>query len=240
MKTTECTGGARARLILTTYIYLCAAIGLIVSLVVGQRGIISHKVEIAYVAVFSAAILMVAFARLEQSARILPPMPIPTGVTVSALLMMLAIVAGLVLSYIHVLRPGVIGFAPSISISRATILLFYWAFSAVMAIVVYFYWNAHNWARILVLIDSVSCLMPVEYIHHKWVLDRFSGITFGYTVLSFGRALLAIYLLWYLNTRAIRVWFAGKPVTPNTPDHPARRAIRTTTHFLFKSPFKRH
>jgi hypothetical protein len=153
----------------------------------------------------------------------------PTGVTVSALLMLLFIVAGLILTYTHAVSTnGTIPISPSIS--TATSHAFIWGASAVSAIIVYFYWSAHNWARILVLIQSVLCLVPFhKQPHHQWVLVRLS-------VFTVGDALLAIYLLWYLNTRAIRIWFAGQP---DATDTPAQHALRAATHFLLKSPFKR-
>jgi len=136
----------------------------------------------------------------------------PTGVTVSALLMMLSLVAGLVMSYID-------GGASAI----------FWAVIIVLSVVTYFYWTAHNWARMLVLIYSFLCVIPVRLVHHQWVLVRFSWI-------ASGQAVLAIYLLWYLNTRPIRAWFAGSPDAPG----PAQSAVQATTHFQFKSPFKRN
>ncbi len=155
----------------------------------------------------------------------------PTGVTVSALLMILFIVAGVIMSYTSTVPAN--GAMPnSPSISAATIHSFVWVFSALSALVVYFYWNAHIWARTLVLIDCVLCLVPVHKIHQQWVLVHFSAMTVG-------SALLAIYLLWYLNTRAIRIWFAGQSATAR-PDTPVQSALRATTHFLFKSPFKTH
>jgi hypothetical protein len=111
----------------------------------------------------------------------------PTGITVSALLMMLSLVAGLVMSYVHGGTSGI-----------------FWAVIIVLSVVTYFYWTAHNWARMLVLIYSFLCVIPVRMVHHQWVLVRFSWI-------AACQALLAIYLLWYLNTRPIRAWFAGSP-----------------------------
>jgi hypothetical protein len=134
----------------------------------------------------------------------------PTGVTVSALLMMLSLVAGLIQSYVH----------GDTSIIFCAVII-------ALSVVIYFYWTAHNWARMLVLIYSFLCVIPVRLVHHHWVMVRFSVITAG-------QALLAIYLLWYLNTRPIRAWFA------RSPDTPTRNALRATTHFLFKSPFKRN
>ena len=137
----------------------------------------------------------------------------PTGVKVSALLMMLSLAAGLVISYVHG-ETSVIFCAVIIAVS----------------VITYFYWTAHNWARRLVLIYSFLCVIPVRLVHHQWVLIRFSWV-------AVGQALLAIYLLWYLNTRPIRAWFAG---SPDASDTAKQSALRATTHSLFKSPFKRN
>ena len=136
----------------------------------------------------------------------------PIGITVSALLMMLSLVAGLVIAYIH-----------------GDTSLIFWAVIIALSVVTYFYWTAHNWARMLVLIYCLLCLIPVRVVHHQWMLVRFSWI-------AACQALLAIYLLWYLNTRPIRAWFAGSPDAPGS----ARGARQATTHFPFKSPFKRN
>jgi hypothetical protein len=136
----------------------------------------------------------------------------PTGVTVSALLMMLSLVAGLVMSYIQGDKSVI-----------------FWAVIIALSVIIYFYWTAHNWARMLVLIYSLLCVIPVRLIHHQWVLVRFSWITAGQT-------LLAIYLLWYLNTRPIRAWFAGSSMDPRSK----LSSVQATTHSLFKSPFKRN
>jgi hypothetical protein len=106
----------------------------------------------------------------------------------------------------------------------------FWAVIMALSAITYFYWTGHNWARMLVLIYSLLCVIPVRLVHHHWVLVRFSWI-------AAGQALLAIYLLWYLNTRPIRAWFAGSPDASDTPKQSTQRA---TTHFLAKSPFKRN
>jgi hypothetical protein len=137
----------------------------------------------------------------------------PTGVKVSALLMMLSLAAGLVLSYVH-----------------GDTSVIFWAVIIALSVITYFYWTAHNWARRLVLIYCFLCVIPVRLVHHQWVLVRFSWV-------AVGQALLAIYLLWYLNTRPIRAWFAG---SSDASDTPKQSALRATTDSLFKSPSKRN
>jgi hypothetical protein len=143
----------------------------------------------------------------------------PTGVTATALLMMLSIVVGLVLRYTHVPVPvnGAMPTNPSLSTARHL----YWVCQTFAVLVIYFYWNARNWARMLVLIGSVFFLSVTvglylqlfHGIHLLWMLGlSFKEEIIVSTVLDVGKAILAIYLLWYLNTRVIRDWFAQEPV----------------------------
>ena len=148
----------------------------------------------------------------------------PTGVTVSALLIMLIIVAGIILWYTSpVPANGAMPNNPYLSNTAEQSM--FWVDEALEVLVVYFYWNARNWARILVLIASVLSLpfpfalflMHVHQIHYQWALDLLSTLTVRDKVFSFANALFAIYLLWYLNTRAIRTWFAKRPATTQSP-----------------------
>ncbi|MDR3753090.1 MAG: hypothetical protein P4K93_05220 [Terracidiphilus sp.] len=133
----------------------------------------------------------------------------PTGITVSALLIALVIVSFLVRLYTS--SP-----APSMRLQAHS-----WVTQLLVALLVYFYWSAHNWARILILIVSVlyvsdPLFWSLVYFHqiHNLPFDAFSKLTTGDIAFSFGKALLGIYLLWYLNTRAIRDWFEQRAVPP--------------------------
>jgi hypothetical protein len=127
----------------------------------------------------------------------------PMGLTVSALFMVLSIVLGIVLSPTSPVPANV-------TTSNNVDILFGWVFIALQFLVTYFYWNARNWARIVILICSgwlllgfvTLSLLPVPPWIHQAIWGR--PLFFVRTV---GDSLLAIYLLWYLNTPAIRAWF---------------------------------
>jgi quinol-cytochrome oxidoreductase complex cytochrome b subunit len=128
------------------------------------------------------------------------PVSRPIGVTISALLMIISIMTLLAMFWIH--PPPANGVAPNY-LARSTDALqtWSWVWSLIFAIVDLFYWYGNNWARLIVLINSVVRLLALPWAHHHpWELTVRS-------VLVDGNAVLAIYLLWYLNTPPIRDWF---------------------------------
>jgi hypothetical protein len=132
----------------------------------------------------------------------------PMSVTVSALLMLLSLVLGLVMS-------PTLPVPANVTISPVDDILYGCVFIALQILVIYFFWTAHNWARIVVLIWSswfllglvTLSLLPVPQVLHR----AFWGYPFF--VRTVGDSLLAIYLLWYLNTRATRAWFIRQPIS---------------------------
>jgi hypothetical protein len=131
----------------------------------------------------------------------------PMGLTVSALFMVLSMVLGIVLS-------PTIPVPTNVTRSSNVDSLLGWVFIALEFLVIYFYWDARNWARLVTLICSgwfllgliMLSLLPIPWIHHAmWGRPLFF-------VRTVGDSLLAIYLLWYLNTRAIRAWFKRRPI----------------------------
>jgi hypothetical protein len=131
----------------------------------------------------------------------------PMGLTVSALFMVLSMVLGIVLS-------PTIPVPANVTRSSNVDSLLGWVFIALEFLVIYFYWDARNWARLVTLICSgwfllglvMLSLLPIPWIHHAmWGRPLFF-------VRTVGDSLLAIYLLWYLNTRAIRAWFKRRPI----------------------------
>jgi hypothetical protein len=80
----------------------------------------------------------------------------------------------------------------------------------IAAICVFFYWKGHEWARWLVMIDCVLVLLGLFGLHKNFATSHFSGF------LSLAKIILAIYLLWNLNTAPVKAWFkmpkSGEPV----------------------------
>jgi hypothetical protein len=65
-------------------------------------------------------------------------------------------------------------------------------------VVIWFYWRGKNWARILVLLTSLLCF----YNLHSWTRDGLPA-----RIMISAEALLAVFLLYWLNTRAVREFF---------------------------------
>jgi hypothetical protein len=65
-------------------------------------------------------------------------------------------------------------------------------------LVIWFYWRGRNWARILVLLTSLLCLYNLRRWSHSGLLERF---------MVGAEAILAIFLLYWLNTRKVREFF---------------------------------
>jgi len=65
-------------------------------------------------------------------------------------------------------------------------------------LVIWFYWRGGNWARLLVLLTSLLCLYNLRYFFRSGIIER---------VMVGSEALLAIFLLFWLNTRSVRSFF---------------------------------
>ena len=67
-----------------------------------------------------------------------------------------------------------------------------------------FYWHGKNWARILVILNSLLALYNVHLIGKLALLQR---------LIILGEATLGAYLLYWLNTARIREYFKGPHAT---------------------------
>jgi hypothetical protein len=67
-------------------------------------------------------------------------------------------------------------------------------------VVLWFYWQGRNWARILVLLNSLLALHNLRYWNLHGVAER---------VMLGAEAALAIFLLYWLNTRRVREFFVA-------------------------------
>ena len=79
-------------------------------------------------------------------------------------------------------------------------------------VVIWFYWQGKNWARIAVLIYSALCIWNLS----AW--SRFSSspglLTTPAQILLASKALLGVVLLFWLNTRPVREFFQSKSQLP--------------------------
>lgn len=74
-------------------------------------------------------------------------------------------------------------------------------FSLIVAfsyIVLWFYWQGKNWARILVLVTSAIALINLFGLPALTMLQRAVVVI---------EAALAVFLFWWLNTKAVREYF---------------------------------
>jgi len=130
----------------------------------------------------------------------------PTGITVTTVLMILFLISGAVLTF-HAPIPAM----PNSDVSSSTIAAFAhigFAVYAVIALVcIWFYYSGKEWARWVVMIVSVLELLGLISIAKTFAASHLSGAN------AIAKALLAIFLLYYLNTAPIRAWFSRKEPT---------------------------
>jgi hypothetical protein len=81
------------------------------------------------------------------------------------------------------------------------IFVLFTAFILIDYLVIWFYWKGRNWARILVLLGSLLCLHNLRYWGHSGIVAR---------VMIGAEAVLAIFLLYWLNTANVRAFFRGQ------------------------------
>lgn len=82
-----------------------------------------------------------------------------------------------------------------------TIFVIFTVFIAIGYVVIWFYWKGRNWARILVLLTSLLCLYNLRHWNHGGTAER---------LMSGTEAILAIFLLYWLNTKSVRVFFRSQ------------------------------
>jgi hypothetical protein len=72
---------------------------------------------------------------------------------------------------------------------------------AIGYVVIWFYWKGENWARTLVLLTSLLCLYNLRHWNHGGIAER---------LMIGAEAILAIVLLYWLNTQRVKVFFCGQ------------------------------
>src|SRR4029077_17322656 len=89
------------------------------------------------------------------------------------------------------------------SMPKAQILFIIFTISIFIGyIVIWFYWKGRNWARILVLLASLISLYNLRDWNHGGAMAR---------IMIGTEAILAVFLLYWLNTRPIRAFFTNQP-----------------------------
>jgi hypothetical protein len=82
-----------------------------------------------------------------------------------------------------------------------TIFVMFTVTIAIGYVVIWFYWKGKNWARILVLLTSLLCLYNLRQWNHGGIAER---------LMIGAEAMLAIFLLYWLNTQRVRLFFRSQ------------------------------
>jgi hypothetical protein len=72
------------------------------------------------------------------------------------------------------------------------------------------YWFGRSWARWLVLAGCIFYLTSIKDLRRDWSHSHFSADLDVFGIV------LAIYLLWYLHTHDVRLFFARRALRPAT------------------------
>jgi hypothetical protein len=103
---------------------------------------------------------------------------------------------------------NILGYAimwePEAHETRLTVFFFIVVFTLTIAagyVVLWFFWKGKNWARILVLLNCFVCFYNVRDIHFFLRVNPVEKVTLV------SEAVLAIFLLYWLNTREAKVYF---------------------------------
>jgi len=74
--------------------------------------------------------------------------------------------------------------------------------------VIWFYWRGRNWARLLILLTSLLCLYNLRYFFRGGIVER---------VMVGSEAILAVFLLFWLNSRGVKSFFHASKDTHVLP-----------------------
>jgi hypothetical protein len=132
----------------------------------------------------------------------------PIGITITAILMALNACADVVLSLLypsvgspHAHHGGSALSPVVIAVHLSLALLVILELRGVL-----YYWLGRSWARWLVLGGSVFYLTGLRFLRSQWHHSHTTA------ALTLGSGFLAIFLIWYLYKRDVRIWFA-RPLT---------------------------
>jgi hypothetical protein len=138
----------------------------------------------------------------------------PIGVTITAIFMALTAALDIIQSFVSLPSggPSTHPSGPITSPMSLAIHAFLLAFVALEFVAVWGYWAGRSWARWLVLAGCFFFLTGLRDLRTQWIRSHFVG---GLTASS---AVLAVFLLWYLHTTDVRVWFARPVAEPATAE----------------------
>ena len=130
----------------------------------------------------------------------------PTGITVTTVLMCLFLVIGVVITFGRPL-PIPSNAAASPSMIATFVHVGVVVYTLIAAVCIWFYWSGQEWARWVVMIDCLLVFISLRNIGKAWATSHLNA------EVTICQVLLAIFLLYYLNTAPIRAWFSSKGAT---------------------------
>ena len=114
---------------------------------------------------------------------------------------------------------NILGYAilwePATHRTRFAVLFFITVFTLTIAagyVILWFFWKGKNWARILVLLNCFVCLYNVHDVRY------FLRINSVEKVMLVGEAVLAVYLIYWLNTRKAKAYFKRSRLAANAAE----------------------
>ena len=99
----------------------------------------------------------------------------------------------------------------------AALFVIYTGFIAIGYLVLYFFWQGSNWARWLVLATCVLCLWNLWELRKSNRVQNVRPPIYNEhvrTAMVIIEAIIAAYLLYYLNTKAVKSWFKQNELRP--------------------------
>jgi hypothetical protein len=80
--------------------------------------------------------------------------------------------------------------------------------------VLWCYWRGRNWARILVIVTSVLAIGNLFVIIVLFAVDRLYRSSVQYRSVIVANAVLGAFLLYWLNTKDVRIWIRKSEPSP--------------------------
>ena len=132
-------------------------------------------------------------------------MPRPAGIKLTLWLMLLNMALGIIAGLLNhpAQRPMHVFSAAQMALILHLISAVFYIFASV---VLWRYWLGRFWARRMIFVDCAIHLYSLIHLKAAWNFSRFNAALIVYG------ALLALYLLWYLNTPQLRAWSFRTPL----------------------------
>ena len=81
-------------------------------------------------------------------------------------------------------------------------------------LVLRYYWQRRNWARLLVLFTSILAVVNLLIVSVLFVIDRLFSSSILYHAVIVANAALGAFLWYWLNKKDVRAWFRKSEPDP--------------------------